>query len=160
MRYLGAALIILAAALIASAYRERLHMRVRATEDVLALVRYIRERIVSGLEPPRVWARGFSGENQTLREMTAEIMRGVSPLDAYSDVRQRLQLSADADACLSELLSALGGIDIARGARLLERAEDTLSDILGKMRREAAERTRLAALVALMLSVGGAIVII
>ncbi len=160
MRYLGAALIILAAALIASAYKERLHLSVSATEDVLALVRYIRERIVSGLEPPHVWARGFSGENGVLREMMTRIRGGASPLDAYLGVREELPLPADADGCFCELLSTLGGIDMARGAKLLERAEDTLSDILGKIRREAAERTRVAALVALMLSVGGAIVII
>ena len=60
MKYLGIALIALASSLGFSVYKRKLCARVDRLSAVFRLVEHISERVSGYLEPPSVWARGFS----------------------------------------------------------------------------------------------------
>ena len=160
MRYLGAALVILAAALIASGYKDRLSRAADTLGELLRLLRFVRSRVTCALEPPEVWARGYVTECAPVSRFVGYIAEGSAVWDAYGRVSGELDLPTEAQKTVRELFSSLGGLDVGADERALAAAEERLDAILREKRREVEERGRLAMAFALLISVGGALVII
>lgn len=160
MRYVGLLLLALAALLLTSLYRKRLLSRVATLEACLALAMHARSRVSGYLEPPSVWAESFSHGNGEVMALATRVREGEPPADAYLSAADGLSLSREAREALGVFFSELGrdGVDIER--RSMDRGIDRISALLEKERDECAERGRIAAVMALMLSAGGAILII
>ena len=160
MRYVGMALIVLSAALISSAYRARLSARTAALEALVALAIHIRSRVSGYLEPPDVWAQSHRTEHAAVAELLERIRSGDSPEAAYLSVADGLSLSAEASEVFGGFFSALGRGDMGEERKKNDSCVDKLSELLEKERDECAQRGRIAAIMALMLSAGGVILII
>lgn len=160
MKYVGIALVALAAALVTSSYRSRLLARTSLLETFVALALHIRARVTGYLEPPSVWANGYRAEGDEVGELLLRVRRGETPEAAYLAIRDGLSLSAEAKELVGSFLSGLGRDDVGNERKNMDIGVDKLSALLEKERDECAERGRIAAVMALMLSAGGAILII
>ena len=160
MRYIGLFFIILAALFISSAYRAALAARCAALEAFLALATHIRSRVSGYLEPPEVWASGFSAENDGVERMLGRIRSGEGVYSAYTSVRDGLSLSREAKELVGAFFKELGRDAVEIERKSMDGVVDKLSVLLDKERDECSQRGRVAAVMALMLSAGGAILII
>lgn len=161
MKYIGIALVVLAAALITSSYRSRLLARTSLLEAFVSLALHIRARVSGYLEPPSVWANGYQTEQKNeVQELLSRVRRGETPEAAFLAIRDGLSLPEEAKELLGSFFSGLGREDTVGEKRNMDVGVDKLSVLLEKERDECAERGRIAAVMALMLSAGGAILII
>lgn len=160
MRYVGLALVILAAVILTSSYRAVLSARVATLESYMALILHIRSRVSGYLEPPSVWAESFGKEGDGVRAFVERVRQGESPADAYLALRDGLSLSREAKEAIGSFFSGLGREGVEAERKSMDIGVDKLSALLEKERDECEERGRIAAVMALMLSAGGAILII
>ena len=158
MKYLGLALLVLAAWLIASAYRRALRLRASALEEVVSLARYAYSRVSEHLEPPAVWAAGYQTDNPAISELLRLVRGGRTPTEALSLSAEGLMLLPELRELAYGFFDELGslGASASRAGRSLEALEARLLS----EREECEERGRVVAVMALMLSAGGAILII
>ena len=160
MKYIGLAMLALAAVLLTGAYRRALGIRVSALEDFVRLICHVRTRVCEQIEPPREWAACYSEAGEYTKGMLELIMTGQPPSSAFRSVACGLPLSIDAREALDDFFSSLGRSGIDRERQGIEHAAARIGEILERERDERDERGRLAAVMALMLSAGGAILII
>lgn len=160
MRYVAIGLIAMAAAMISSWYKKRLRERVEALEAMLGLVEHISSRVSGYMEPPSVWAENFESGSRAVGELLQLIKSGVRPSEAYERSADVIGTSVEAQALLGEFFSSLGGREIAEERRSIDRTLGGLRELVERERRAADERSGVAAVMALMLSAGGAILII
>ena len=160
MRYIGLALIILAVAVVTYSYRARLFARVSTLEAYLALAMHIRSRVSGYLEPPSVWAESFSSENGDAMALALRVRGGEMPGEAYLSLMDGLLLSEEAKEMLGTFFSRLGSGGLESEREGMDSGVNRLSVLLEKERDDCAQRGRIAAVMALMLSCGGAILMI
>ena len=160
MKYIGLAALALAAVLLTSAYKRALSIRVCALEDFVRLIAHIRSRVCECMDPPEGWSACYSDGGRYTEEMVVLIRNGQSPSVAFRSVSDGLPLSMDAKAALDGFFASLGKCAIAQERHGIELAVSQIGEILERERDDRDERSRLAAVMALMLSAGGAILII
>lgn len=160
MKYIGLAMLALAAVLLTSAYKRALHIRVSALEDFVRLISHIRKRVCECIEPPKEWASCYNDGGRYTEEMLALIRAGQPPSTAFRSVSDGLPLSAEAKEALRGFFASLGRCGVDHERREIDRAVSQIGEMLERERDERDERARLAAVMALMLSAGSAILII
>lgn len=160
MRYIGLALLVLAVCLVCSLYRSLSASRVRVLEEFVRLVKHASSRVSAYFEPPSAWASGWRSECDGVEEFLSLVRGGAATSEAFSSVADGLSLSAEAKGRLSSLFSELGRGTVAAEGQEIDRAVRELGVLLERERSESEERVRISAVMALMLSVGFAILII
>lgn len=160
MRYIGLGLAFLAAYLLTSFYKAAISARVDTLGELVRLVGHIRSRVSGYLEPPATWAKGYSSDNEHVESFLCEVRSGVGTAEAYSAHRASFPLSAEAKERLGEFFERLGSDTLSAERRDVGAFADSLYALYEKERSEADERSRIGAVMALMISVGVALLVI
>lgn len=160
MRYIGLALSFVAAYLLSSLYKAAISARVDTLGELVRLVGHIRSRVSGYLEPPATWAAGYSSDNEWVERFLCEVRSGAGTAEAYSALCTSLNISAEAKEQLGEFFKDLGSDTLSAECRDIDTAADRLSALYEKEKSEAEERSRIGAVMALMISVGVALLVI
>ena len=160
MRYVGCALIMLAAALVSSWYRASMASRLAALAALLSLSRHIFSRVSEYMEPPSVWSVGFLTGCPEVDALVEMIASGMTPAEAYGRGRLRALLSPSAREAADGLFNSPPRGEIGAERRVLGEITERIAAIYESERTEAGERCRVFAVMALMLSSGAVILIV
>ena len=142
-KYAGLALIAVAAILTARRYDAYTRRRLAVTESFLRLLRHVRGRIFTFLEPLPRAVRSFSDEMLESVGFLGAVREGACLSDAFSAVAERCSLGAVARELIGSTFASLGRGTREETVAFTDSRISELTELLEQEREELARSVKL-----------------